>query len=143
MSHLLKLFISQKKVEYIKKTTEILLKDYDGDIPNNVKDLCKLPGVGPKMAHICMNVAWNEVSGIGVDTHVHRISNRMGWTKKATKTPEETRITLESWLPKELWSEVNHLLVGFGQEICQPIRPKCAECLNRTICPFTGKKYQF
>ncbi|XP_018561825.1 endonuclease III-like protein 1 [Anoplophora glabripennis] len=124
----------KSKVKYIKKTTECLQKDYDSDIPNTVKDLCKLPGVGPKMAHICMKTAWDQVTGIGVDTHVHRISNRLGWVK--SKTPEETRKTLEDWLPQDLWGEVNHLLVGFGQQICQPVRPQCATCLNYEVCPF-------
>lgn len=123
-------------MEYIKRTTEILLDQYAGDIPKTIEDLCKLPGVGPKMGHLCMQVAWGEVSGIGVDTHVHRISNRLGWVRKQTKTPEETRVQLESWLPKEKWVEVNHILVGFGQEICQPVRPKCSGCLNKSICPF-------
>lgn len=113
------------------------MNQYDNDIPKTVDELCKLPGVGPKMAHICMNVAWGELSGIGVDTHVHRISNRLGWVKKTTKKPEDTRIQLESWLPKEYWSEVNHLLVGFGQEICLPRFPKCDQCLNFNICPFS------
>ncbi|KAJ8949068.1 hypothetical protein NQ318_016970 [Aromia moschata] len=124
----------KSKVKYIKRTTEILQKEYESDIPNTVTDLCKLPGVGPKMAHICMKTAWGQVTGIGVDTHVHRISNRLGWVN--TKTPEETRKTLEDWLPVQLWSEVNHLLVGFGQQICQPVRPQCATCLNYEICPF-------
>lgn len=133
----------KRKVQYLKRTSEILLQKYNGDIPNNVKELCELPGVGPKMAHICMQVAWKEVSGIGVDTHVHRISNRLKWVPKPTKTPEETRVALESWLPKEQWTEINYLFVGFGQEICQALRPKCSECSNRKICPFTGNKYQF
>lgn len=92
-------------------------------------------GVGPKMAHILMRVAWNIVTGIGVDTHVHRIANRLKWTKKETKTPEETRIALESWLPFELWWEVNELLVGFGQSTCKPVHPLCSECINYDICP--------
>lgn len=129
----------KKKVEYIKKTTGILLNKYDGDIPRTVQELCELPGVGPKMAHLCMQVAWKEVSGIGVDTHVHRICNRLQWLRKTTKTPEETRILLEEWLPKPLWTEVNHLLVGFGQETCLPRFPKCSECLNKDICPSAGK----
>ena len=133
----------KRKAQYIKQTSQILIDQYNSDIPDSVEKLCKLPGVGPKMAHICMQVAWNVTSGIGVDTHVHRISNRLKWVPKLTKTPEETRLSLESWLPKELWSEVNHLLVGFGQEICQPQRPKCSECLNNKICPYVGKKYQF
>ncbi|KAJ8978246.1 hypothetical protein NQ317_012602 [Molorchus minor] len=124
----------KKKVQYIKKTTEILKNKYDSDIPNTVEELCKLPGVGPKMAHICMKTAWGQITGIGVDTHVHRISNRLGWVK--SDTPEQTRRALEDWLPVELWSEVNHLLVGFGQQICQPVRPQCATCLNYELCPF-------
>ncbi|XP_074027524.1 nth-like DNA glycosylase 1 [Leptinotarsa decemlineata] len=128
----------KSKVKYIKRTTEILEKEYNSDIPDTVEKLCKLPGVGPKMAHICMNTAWGQVTGIGVDTHVHRISNRLGWVD--TKTPEETRKALEGWLPYDLWSEVNHLLVGFGQQICQPVRPQCATCLNHEICPY-GIKY--
>ncbi|XP_026324918.1 endonuclease III homolog isoform X2 [Hyposmocoma kahamanoa] len=123
------------KIKYIKKTTEILKEQYNGDIPDSVEKLCKLPGVGPKMAHICMKVAWNRVTGIGVDTHVHRISNRIGWVKKPTSTPEDTRKALETWLPFDLWSEVNHLMVGFGQTICLPIGPMCYECLNNDICP--------
>ncbi|XP_031846226.1 nth-like DNA glycosylase 1 [Nomia melanderi] len=125
----------KRKAEYIKKTSKILIDKYECDIPNTLKELCDLPGVGPKMAHICMQIAWGQVSGIGVDTHVHRIANRLKWTEKPTKTPEETRIALEKWLPKDLWNKVNHLLVGFGQEICLPRFPKCAECLNKDICP--------
>lgn len=126
------------KVKYIKKTSEMIRDNYDGDIPNSVTELCKLSGVGPKMAHLCMKTAWGEVTGIGVDTHVHRISNRLGWC--VTKTPEGTRRTLEDWLPRELWAEVNHLLVGFGQQICTPINPQCATCLNYAICPFGVKQ---
>lgn len=129
----------KRKVEYIKRTSAILLNKYDGDIPKTIKELCELPGVGPKMGHICMQIAWGEVSGIGVDTHVHRICNRLKWVKKPTKTPEETRNELEDWLPKPLWSKVNHLLVGFGQEICLPRFPKCSECLNKNICPYASK----
>ncbi|XP_076279873.1 nth-like DNA glycosylase 1 [Lasioglossum baleicum] len=130
----------KRKVEYIKKTSKILMDKYGGDIPGTVKELCDLPGVGPKMAHICMQIAWGHVSGIGVDTHVHRITNRLKWAEKPTKTPEETRIALENWLPKDLWKEVNHLLVGFGQEICLPRFPKCSECLNKNICPSSMKR---
>ncbi|XP_045485639.1 endonuclease III-like protein 1 [Pieris rapae] len=123
------------KVKYIKKTTQTLKEQYNSDIPDSAEKLCKLNGVGPKMAHICMKVAWNKVTGIGVDTHVHRISNRIGWVKNPTATPEDTRKALQSWLPFELWSEVNHLMVGFGQTICLPIGPNCDECLNKDICP--------
>ncbi|XP_053132091.1 endonuclease III-like protein 1 isoform X2 [Hemicordylus capensis] len=129
----------KNKVKYIKQTAAILKRDYAGDIPQTVAELLKLPGVGPKMAHLAMDLAWQAVSGIGVDTHVHRISNRLKWVKKETKFPEATRQALEKWLPRDLWSEINWLLVGFGQQICLPVRPRCGACLNKDICPASGK----
>ncbi|CAM4518153.1 endonuclease III-like protein 1 [Lepidochelys kempii] len=125
----------KNKVKYIKQTTAILKQQYGSDVPSTVAELMNLPGVGPKMAHLLMDIAWNNVTGIGVDTHVHRISNRLKWVKKETKTPEETRAALEDWLPRDLWSEINWLLVGFGQQICLPVNPRCKECLNRDVCP--------
>ncbi|XP_017022565.1 endonuclease III-like protein 1 [Drosophila kikkawai] len=130
----------KNKAKYLKQTVEILIDKYDSDIPDNPKDLIALPGVGPKMAHICMAVAWNKVTGIGVDVHVHRLSNRLGWVLQPTKEPEQTRIGLEKWLPHSLWSEVNHLFVGFGQTICTPLKPNCGECLNKDICPSAFKE---
>jgi endonuclease III len=130
----------RQKAKNLQKAAQILIDQYGSDIPNTVEGLMKLPGVGPKMAHICMQCAWHEVSGIGVDTHVHRISNWLQWVPKATKTPEETRIELEKWLPRELWGEINHLLVGFGQTICNPVKPKCDECSNAAICPAAYKQ---
>ncbi|GFS08849.1 endonuclease III homolog [Elysia marginata] len=125
----------KKKIDYIKRASAILKEKYNEDIPDTIKDLCSLPGVGPKMAHLAMKCAWNTITGIGVDTHVHRITNRLCWFRKPTKDPEETRKALEEWLPRELWSEINHLLVGFGQTTCLPVGPKCTGCLNRSICP--------
>ncbi|XP_033829644.1 endonuclease III-like protein 1 [Periophthalmus magnuspinnatus] len=127
------------KVKYLKLTCAMLQKEFAGDIPNSVEDLVRLPGVGPKMAHLAMDIAWDQVSGIGVDTHVHRISNRLGWLKKMTKNPEETRKALEEWLPRELWSEINWLLVGFGQQVCLPVNPLCSVCLNQHNCPSAHK----
>uniref|UniRef100_A0AAY4E9R9 Endonuclease III-like protein 1 n=1 Tax=Denticeps clupeoides TaxID=299321 RepID=A0AAY4E9R9_9TELE len=123
------------KVKYLKQCSAILQKEYGGDIPSSVEGLTGLPGVGPKMAHLAMDIAWKQVSGIGVDTHVHRISNRLGWTQDRTKNPEQTRQALEQWLPRELWSEINWLLVGFGQQLCLAISPLCATCLNQRCCP--------
>ncbi|XP_037399094.1 endonuclease III-like protein 1 isoform X2 [Pygocentrus nattereri] len=123
------------KVKYIKQATVMIRQEFGGDIPNTVEGLVHLPGVGPKMAHLAMAIAWNQVSGIGVDTHVHRICNRLGWTRTKTKNPEETRQALEDWLPRDLWQEINLLLVGFGQQVCLPVGPLCSTCLNQHTCP--------
>ncbi|MEQ2267012.1 Endonuclease III-like protein 1 [Xenotaenia resolanae] len=90
----------RNKVKFLKQTSTMLMTEFGGDIPNSVEGLVRLPGVGPKMAHLAMDIAWDQVSGIGVDTHVHRISNRLGWLKKPTKNPEDTRKALEEWLPR-------------------------------------------
>ncbi|XP_058812445.1 endonuclease III-like protein 1 [Topomyia yanbarensis] len=129
----------KNKTKFIKQTAQIMLTEHNGDIPATLEGLLKLPGVGKKMAHLCMRSAWNVITGIGVDTHVHRISNWLRWVPKETNTPEETRVALESWLPFELWEEVNQLLVGFGQTTCTSSYPRCNECLNADICPAKGK----
>ncbi|CEI67129.1 Endonuclease III [Fusarium venenatum] len=114
------------KTKYIKQTAEILRDQWNGDIPDTIEGLVSLPGVGPKMGYLCLSVAWGKHEGIGVDVHVHRITNLWGWHK--TKNPEETRTTLQSWLPQDRWHEINHLLVGLGQSVCLPVGRKCGEC---------------
>ncbi|PNP43895.1 hypothetical protein TGAMA5MH_04179 [Trichoderma gamsii] len=114
------------KTKYIKKTAEILRDEWNGDIPDTIQGLTSLPGVGPKMAYLCMSVAWNRTEGIGVDVHVHRITNMWGWNK--TKNPEETRLALQSWLPHDRWREINSLLVGLGQSVCLPVGRRCGDC---------------
>ncbi|XP_016476757.1 endonuclease III homolog 1, chloroplastic isoform X2 [Nicotiana tabacum] len=133
-----------RKASNLKKIAKICLSKYDGDIPSSLEELLLLPGIGPKMAHLVMNVAWNNVQGICVDTHVHRICNRLGWvsrprTKQKTRTPEETRESLQLWLPKEEWVPINPLLVGFGQTICTPLRPRCAICAESYWFCFDGR----
>uniref|UniRef100_A0A8D0H7P8 Nth like DNA glycosylase 1 n=1 Tax=Sphenodon punctatus TaxID=8508 RepID=A0A8D0H7P8_SPHPU len=81
-----------------------------------------------------------EVTSGSVDTHVHRISNRLKWVRKETRSPEQTRVALEDWLPRDLWSEINWLLVGFGQQTCLPVSPRCGECLNRALCPASKRR---
>lgn len=129
----------RRKAQYLRNASKMILSEFDGDIPKSIEDLVKLPGVGMKMATIAMSSANKKVSGIGVDTHVHRISNRLRWVKN-TKQPEQTRIELEKWMPRELWGDVNLLLVGFGQTVCTPRQPKCSECLNNNICPSSSAK---
>ncbi|XP_034892553.1 endonuclease III homolog 1, chloroplastic isoform X1 [Populus alba] len=134
-----------RKASNLKKIAKICLLKYDGDIPSSLEDLLSLPGIGPKMAHLVMNIAWNNVQGICVDTHVHRICNRLGWvarpgTKQKTSTPEETREALQLWLPKDEWVPINPLLVGFGQTICTPLRPRCGMCCVSEFCPSAFKE---
>ena len=82
------------------------------------------------MAHLCMSASdgWDRVEGIGVDVHVHRITNLWGWQSPPSKNPEETRAALESWLPRDRWKEINWLLVGFGQTVCLPVGRRCGDC---------------
>ncbi|XP_020236005.1 endonuclease III homolog 1, chloroplastic [Cajanus cajan] len=134
-----------RKATNLKKIANMCLMKYEGDIPSSIEQLLLLPGIGPKMAHLVMNVGWDNVQGICVDTHVHRICNRLGWvsrlgTKQRTSTPEETRESLQRWLPKEEWVPINPLLVGFGQTICTPLRPRCGECGVRELCPSAFKE---
>ncbi|KAJ5510166.1 Endonuclease III conserved site-2 [Penicillium expansum] len=114
------------KTKYIKATALILRDQHGGDIPSTPEGLMALPGVGPKMAYLCLSAAWGKHLGIGVDVHVHRITNLWGWNK--TKTPEETRKALQSWLPHEKWHEINKLLVGLGQTACLPVKRRCGDC---------------
>ena len=116
------------------KVGKICLEAYDGDIPDKIENLVKLPGIGPKMGYLALACAWGINDGIGVDVHVHRICQRLKWTKNP-KNPEETRKQLEAWLPKDRWLEINVMLVGFGQQICSAKNPKCIECINNAICP--------
>ncbi|CAL9235127.1 unnamed protein product [Arabidopsis halleri] len=134
-----------RKATYMKKIARICLVKYNGDIPSSLDDLLSLPGIGPKMAHLILHIAWNDVQGICVDTHVHRICNRLGWvsrpgTKQKTTSPEETRVALQQWLPKEEWVAINPLLVGFGQTICTPLRPRCEACSVTKLCPAAFKE---
>ncbi|KAJ2333926.1 alpha,alpha-trehalase nth1, partial [Coemansia sp. RSA 2681] len=125
----------QRKSNYIKEAARTCLEQYAGDIPRTVPQLLSLPGVGPKMAYLAMHAAWQDTQGIGVDTHVLRISHRLGWVSDSAKSPEATRHSLESWMPRSLWRELNPLLVGFGQTVCRAIGPKCGECPVSQYCP--------
>ncbi|KAE8209294.1 hypothetical protein CF327_g6704 [Tilletia walkeri] len=131
----------RRKTGYIKSAARILKADFNGDIPKDIDDICSLPGVGPKMAYLLLQSAWNINEGIGVDVHVHRISNRLGWHRPPTKEAEQTRLNLQSWVPKVLHGEINRVLVGFGQVVCLPVSPRCDLCvLSPTkLCPSRRK----
>jgi endonuclease III len=124
------------KTKYIKQAVEILQSEYNGDIPPTADEMIqKLPGVGPKMAYIVENIAWKRVSGIGVDTHMHRMFNELKWVQ--SKNPEQTRVQLEQWLPQEKWRKVNYLWVGFGQEV-QQFKPKLLQKVLACSRPADG-----
>ena len=121
----------KQKAKYLKKWPKILKKDYQNEIPRNLKDLTKLPGVGRKTANLVLGIAFN-IPSICVDTHVHRIINRLGLTK--TKTPLETEMSLRKILAKKYWIKINTYLVRFGQIQCKPINPKCDVCIIQDYC---------
>jgi len=124
------------KAKNMIKVARICQEQYNGDIPKTIEDLLALPGIGPKMGYLTLQCAWKINDGIGVDVHMHRICQRLNWVHKP-KNPEDTRVQLEAWLPKEKWREVNKLLVGFGQQVCKATKPDCENCLNNGICPKT------
>ncbi|KAI8609882.1 DNA glycosylase [Chytriomyces sp. MP71] len=124
-----------KKAVYMQSTARILIDSHDSDVPSTVEGLLALPGIGPKMAYLALQSCWNiQEAGIGVDTHVHRISNKLGWVRTRKEDPEATRKELQDWLPSKYWAEVNPLLVGFGQVCCSAVKPKCSECPVEQYC---------
>jgi endonuclease-3 len=122
----------EAKAKNIKNVAKILIEQYNSTVPRDLDEMVKLPGVGRKTANCVLVYGFSEPA-IPVDTHVHRISNRLGWV--VTKTPEQTESALAEFLPKKYWIDINELLVRFGQQICRPIGPRCAECPLNDICP--------
>jgi len=126
---------------YRNKTKQIiaicrdLLGKFDGSVPDSIETLLTLPGVGRKTANLVVTVAYRK-PGICVDTHVHRISNRIGYIR--TKNPEESEMALRKKLPKRYWMIYNDLLVPFGQFICKPISPICSRCGIAAYCKQIG-----
>lgn len=123
------------KAGRIQEVSQILIDEYGGEVPDTLEELVKLPGVGRKTAN-CVLVFAFELPAIPVDTHVHRISNRMGLVD--TKTPDETEIELSKIAPKELWIKLNDLMVQFGQNICKPTSPQCEMCPVNYLCDYDG-----
>ena len=124
------------KARRIKEISRILLEKYDGRVPESFDELIKIKGIGRKTANIVMMYGFNKDDYLAIDTHCHRIPNRLGWI--STKTPEETEKELKRKLPKKYWRDFNHLFVRFGQKICLPVSPKCSECPVRRFCKRVG-----
>jgi len=125
----------KSKAKNLVKLAKLLEEKYNGKIPSNEKELLKLPGVGRKTANIILSYVFN-IPTIAVDTHVHRIFNRLGLVK--TKKPEETEIELKKIIPKDLWKDINNIFVIFGKKICKPKKPNCNICPIRKFCYSAG-----
>ena len=120
------------KAKRIRELSKTLIEKYNSKVPEDFNELLKLKGVGRKTANIVMTYGHKKQGHLAIDTHCHRIPNRLGWIK--TKTPEETEKTLKKILPKKYWMEFNHLFVKFGQTICLPVSPLCSKCPIEKHC---------
>ncbi|HHT9125010.1 MAG TPA: endonuclease III domain-containing protein [Candidatus Brocadiia bacterium] len=123
------------KARRTKEICATLLNHYNGKVPDEIDELLKLKGVGRKTANLVVTLGYEKL-GICVDTHVHRIVNRLGYVK--TKTPEQTEFALREKLPTKYWVTFNDLLVTHGQNICVPISPWCSKCKIANFCEKVG-----
>ncbi len=123
------------KARTIIEICRTLLEKHNGLVPDELDTLLTLKGVGRKTANLVLTIGYGK-PGICVDTHVHRISNRLGIV--ATKTPEQTELALRQCLPSRYWIPYNHLLVTFGQNVCKPISPVCSTCPVQALCAHIG-----
>ncbi len=124
------------KARHCVAAAQMIVADYDGEVPSTMRELQKLPGVGRKTANIVLNVAFGIVEGIAVDTHVNRIAHRLALSPKMhEKEPLKTEQDLLKILPHEYWGSVNHQWISFGREICSARSPKCGECPLADLCP--------
>ena len=123
------------KAKNLRTVARILLETHQGRVPSEMEELLALPGVGRKTANLVRNLGFG-LPGICVDTHVHRISNRMGWV--GTLTPDQTEQELMEVLPKRYWIGVNEILVRYGQAVCTPVSPRCSLCPAARWCARVG-----
>ena len=119
------------KARNIKKLAQIINEQYKGKVPDEFDELLKLPGVGRKSANVIMAVGFNQ-PGLGVDTHVHRVVNRIGLV--SAKNPEKTELGLKQLIPEKLWGEAHHIFIAHGRQICKARNPKCQECIINKEC---------
>ncbi len=123
------------KARRILAISRILLEKFDGRVPDTIEALTQLPGVGRKTANLVLVEGFGK-EAICVDTHVHRISNRIGYVR--TKSPDKTEAALRRKLPRRHWVRYNEILVAFGQTICRPVSPLCSQCPAAALCPSIG-----
>lgn len=125
----------QTKARHLHGLSRRLLDNHNGLVPRTREELMALPGVGRKVANLVLNICF-DVPAICVDTHVHRICNRLGWL--ATSEPLQTEQALNDTLPVKYWTTINRVLVNHGQQVCHPTSPKCSECRISRYCERCG-----
>ena len=126
----------RNKAVHVRETCRQLVSRYGGRVPTAMEELLTLPGVGRKTANLVLILAHASRENICVDTHVHRISNRLGWVR--TRTPEETERALYAATPRRWWPVINLYLVTWGQNVCRPVYPLCPQCVLVDVCPRIG-----
>lgn len=126
----------RNKARHVKACCEMLVSRFGGRVPRTMDELVALPGVGRKTANLVMILAFRSRRNICVDTHVHRISNRLGWVQ--TKMPDQTEQALYRVVPRRYWPRVNLYLVTWGQNVCRPVYPRCQACVVSRDCPRIG-----
>jgi endonuclease-3 len=123
----------RNKAQHLRAACRILIDRYGGVVPATMEELLTLPGVGRKTANLVLILSHASRRNICVDTHVHRIGNRLGWVR--TRTPEQTEQALYRVVPRRWWPRVNLYLVTWGQNVCRPVYPRCPACVLADICP--------
>lgn len=126
----------RNKAHHIVLTCRKILDEYGGVVPDTMGGLLTLPGVGRKTANLVLILSHASRDNICVDTHVHRIANRLGWVR--TRTPDQTELALYEVVPRRLWPVVNLRLVTWGQNVCRPVYPRCRACVLADVCPKIG-----
>lgn len=126
----------RSKARHVKACCEMLVARFGGKVPSTMEDLLTLPGVGRKTANLVLILGFRSVDNICVDTHVHRISNRLGWVR--TTTPDETEQALYAAMDRCWWPYINLYLVTWGQNVCRPVYPRCRDCAIRDECRRIG-----
>jgi endonuclease-3 len=126
----------RNKARHVTACCHMLLERFAGHVPSTMEDLVTLPGVGRKTANLVMILGFKSRQNICVDTHVHRISNRLGWVR--TQRPDETEQALYNGTDARWWPYINLYLVTWGQHVCRPIAPRCGDCVIADVCPRIG-----
>src|SRR5215472_6826984 len=124
------------KAAHVKQTCAQIMTRFGGRVPSTMDELLTLPGVGRKTANLVLILSHSSQENICVDTHVHRIANRLGWVK--TRTPDQTEQALYSATARRWWPFINLYLVTWGQNVCRPVYPLCPQCVIADVCPKIG-----